>query len=185
MCTYFKTNNVLVRAAWKPLETGALAVSHERSSWIPPRSTDPSIDPNTKPTQTKPRTRLVLAGSALALLAAVRRLVARLLRHRLERGAAVRLGLLSAGEGYVGLRREGGSARVRARGGGGARLARWRAMGIWAQCSCRFRFPSSRCRSIKKQFWWIGCRGKQGFKNNKRVHRQQVFNTWSPRPRRI
>lgn len=43
----------------------------------------------------------MLARPALALLAAVRRLVARLLRYRLQGGASVGLGLLSSREGDV------------------------------------------------------------------------------------
>lgn len=62
----------------------------------------------------------MLAGPALPLLAAVGRLVARLLRHRLEGGAAVSLGLLSPGEGYVGLRKSGGFVVVLGGRGGGA-----------------------------------------------------------------
>lgn len=62
---------------------------------------------------------LVLAGPALALLAAVGRLVPRLLRHGLQRGAGVGLGLLSPGEGDVGLTVCGvGEARVKGDRGG-------------------------------------------------------------------
>lgn len=43
----------------------------------------------------------MLARPALALLAAVRCLVARLLRYRLQGGASVGLGLLSSREGNV------------------------------------------------------------------------------------
>lgn len=48
-------------------------------------------------------TRLVFAGPALALLAPVRRFVARLRRYGLEGCAGVGLGLLPPGESHVGL----------------------------------------------------------------------------------